>query len=333
MTAALTLRLLAAAEAAENPTERARERGRRLLLAVVRRFVSSWQEAMWDDWRWLEPELLEPLVQSAFEMDLAAERERANWRRAVGLPEAQGRFVQSEWRRRIERLQSLDDAQKQRLAASLRGRYALEAERTSSIRVFNRTLKPPSAALETFRQEFAAAFEELMRAGAREGALQLGLGADWTLGHEAAVAHMRTYAGHYGDRLTRLVPMEWQGEIRKTVIAGLDEGKGAAEMARDIQGVWGNLRGYQAERIARTEAVRSHMEGRRTTYRQANVQTVIWVTYPAGCCDECASRNGKRYPVDSPLLPPQPHPNCRCDAPAAPEETERLRAMAFEGLE
>lgn len=332
--ASTTLDLLRLVEAKSDPR---REKGRRAILAAVRGFVSDWRESFWEGWRWPEAGVLRRLIQSTFELDLAVERERALWRETVGLPPTRGRFLQGEWRRRIERLRSLDDVAKQQLAASLRGRYMQEVEkeprRTGSAVVVGETIEPPATTLATFREEFRAAFLEAMYDGAADGARQVGFVADWTLRDAQAVAHMDRYAGVYGDRITKLVPMEWQVDIRKAVIHGLDEGLGAADMARDIQGAWSNLRGYEALRIARTEAVRSHMEGRRTAYATANVHMLVWITSGRGnVCPVCTSRHGRRYPVDSPELPPA-HPDCNCDAVAAPEETERLRQQAFAGLE
>lgn len=317
--AAATLALI---EATETP-------GRSRIRQAVAQLARGWQEEFWRRWRWPEHSLLGPLLVHTFEADLAVEREREHWRRAAGQPERRQRMVRREWRKRVARLQSLDDAAKQRLAADLRGRAMMEAdEGTASLEVLVRAVDLPENLDGQFREAFREAFTDAMKQGSRRAAAQLGFSADWLLKDPDAVAQMESYAGYYGDRITKLVPMEWQVQIKKAVIRGLDQGMSAAEMGHDLQGVWGDLRGWQAERIARTESVRARVEGRRSTYAAAGVQMLEWIVKDP--CPLCAPRAGKLYPVGSPDLAPL-HPDCECDCVASEDDLDRMRAQALAG--
>jgi len=305
--------------------------GRLPILRVVQSFARKWEVSFRQRYRPPEPSLLVPLIRDTFDADLAVEREREQWRRAAGLPEQRQRFVRKEWRARIVNLRSLDDTEKQNLAAQLRGKAMLEAEdSTSSLRVLMQSIELPENLDGQFREGFRDAFEEAMKNGSSKAAAQLGFAEDWLLKDPAAVGEMGQYAGYYGDRLTKLVPMEWQVEIRKAMITGLDEGMSAADMGSELRGVWDNLEGWEAERIARTEAVRARMEGRRSTYLAAGIQMLEWICGPRPC-STCAIRAGRRYPVGSRELPPTPHPHCECDAVASEDDLDRLRAQALAG--
>jgi len=322
LTATTTLVLLEAANSLP---------GRLPILRVVQSFARKWEASFWERYRQPEPSLLVPLIRDTFDADLAVERERELWRRAAGLAEQRQRFVRKEWRARIVNLRSLDDTEKQNLAAQLRGKAMLEAEGpTSSLTVLMQSIELPEGLDGQFRQGFHIAFEDAMTNGSRKVAAQLGFAEDWLLADPAAVGEMGQYAGYYGDRLTKLVPMEWQVEIRKAMITGLDEGMSAVDMGSELRGVWDNLETWQAERIARTEAVRARMEGRRSTYLAAGIQMLEWVLGPHPC-PVCRARAGRRYPVGSRELPPTPHPHCECDAVASDDDLDRMRAQALAG--
>jgi len=84
-----------------------------------------------------------------------------------------------------------------------------------------------------------------------------------------------------------------------------------------------------AERIARTEMVRSYNSAAETRYKQTGVKYVVWQASRrrAGeqpderTCEVCTALHGRIVPVGKPfaklkgkeiLRPPDPHPNCRC---------------------
>lgn len=299
---------------------------------MARRYAVAYERSFFSEWRQPDPTIIPSLVRSTFRLDLAIERERALWRKAARLPSERGRFIQDVWRKRIMGMRTLTDLQKQRLMTALRTQYQF-SEAAGDISMVARAVDEPVAALETFREEFNAAFESAMQRGAADAAQQVGFAADWTLSHPAAEEYMARYSGFYGDRLTRLVPMEWQSEIRRTIIRGLDEGQDSRTMTQALRGRFDGLQDYQALRIARTETVRAHIEGRRTAYAAMNVQVVEWITQgPPYVCPICAPLDGRLFPVDSPDLPPK-HPNCNCDVSPPQAETDRLREEMFAELE
>lgn len=307
------------------------------MLRVVQSYVDAWQEHFWGVWRWPEQRLLTGLIADTFRIDLAAERAQQEWRRAARLPEVKGRFVRREWRDRIANLKSLDDIQKQRLAASLRGRAMMEVEEipppgptVGSIESLVKIIQLPEGMDGRFREEFQEAYLKAMAAGSQDGALQLSLSKDWLVKDPRAIAEMESYAGFYSDRLTKMVSLENQVTVRKAIITGLDEGMGAADMGREIQSSFSDLKGWQAERIARTESVRARVEGRRGTYMAAGVQMLDWILSHSPC-EICKARARKQHPVGSPDLPPSPHPNCDCDTAPSTGDLDRMRAQALAG--
>jgi hypothetical protein len=105
----------------------------------------------------------------------------------------------------------------------------------------------------------------------------------------------------------------------------------AAEMSREINGVVDGLTGYEAERIARTEAARARVNGRLGTYLGAGVQMVEYIVGPNPCSEICAPRAGQLYTISTirAILPA--HPSCECDYTASDDDLDRMRAQALEG--
>lgn len=301
--------------------------------ALIKRVVGEWQRGMWDQWKWPEASMLPALMQHTFRADLEVERERVQWRRAAALPETKGRFVRGEWRDRVAKLTSLDEEQKQRLAAQLRGGAILEAaeETTHSLSVLIKAIEMPEGLNGTFREGFRDAFLDGMKNGSRKAAQQLGFGQDWLLKDPKALAALEDYAGYYGDHLTKLVGMEWQVSVKKAVIRGIDQGLSAAEMSREIQSVAADLTGYEAERIARTEAARARVNGQLGTYLGAGVQMLEYIVGPNPCPEICAPRAGNLYTVSTirAILPA--HPQCECTCGASDDDLDRMRAQALAG--
>lgn len=124
-------------------------------------------------------------------------------------------------------------------------------------------------------------------------------------------------------------------EISKTLAQGLVDGKGARELAREINNRVSQAGGslaikdtagevtMRAEQraiiLARTEIIAAHHVGAIATYREAGVEGVIvqaeWST--AGddrVCEECQALEGKVYELDEieGMIPL--HPQCRCVA-------------------
>ena len=100
-----------------------------------------------------------------------------------------------------------------------------------------------------------------------------------------------------------------------------------------VKKAYEELRGYQAERIARTEALKASNRATEMAYRQSGVvKGKGWLSAP-GCCPFCAEMDGrvmglgqnffekgdsfevgggvKKLDYEDIVTPPL-HPNCRC---------------------
>jgi len=299
------------------------------LLRIVRGLASAWQQHFWRHWRMPDASMLPGLVSDTFRADLAVERERALWRDAAKLPPVAGRHIRTEWRDRITRLVSMEDGAKQRLAASLRAGGIMEAD--FSLSALIRMFEMPAGLDGRFRENFAAAFDTAMKRSANGAVSKLGVGADWKLRDPRAVTSMTDYAGYYGDRLTTLVPMEWQVAVKKSVIDGIDQGLSAEQMGAQIKAVWGDLETWQAERIARTEAVRARAEGAGRGYDALGVQQIEWIVGGNPCSEICEPNAGRVFPVSMSGMIPA-HPHCSCSWAASEDDLDRMRSQALAGV-
>jgi len=52
-----------------------------------------------------------------------------------------------------------------------------------------------------------------------------------------------------------------RGNLDKTIIAGVREGKPIREITKDVSAIFADIKGYEAERIARTEVARGTNNG------------------------------------------------------------------------
>lgn len=123
--------------------------------------------------------------------------------------------------------------------------------------------------------------------------------------------------------------------ISTIITDGLQAGKSAKEIAKDLGGFYDNdTRGYRAERLSRTETLRASNEATRMAYKQTGyVVRMEWFANP-GACGYCEELNGTTVGLDEefaglgddinvPDLPsltidytaietPPLHPNCEC---------------------
>ena len=109
------------------------------------------------------------------------------------------------------------------------------------------------------------------------------------------------------------------------------------EPARQLRDQFEDWSKYRAERVARTEIIRSSNRANIESYRQAGVKYKVWMT-SADCCDFCAPLEGKWIEIDEDFYSqgttleiedadgkvqrmyldyesvgsPPLHPNCRC---------------------
>jgi SPP1 gp7 family putative phage head morphogenesis protein len=207
----------------------------------------------------------------------------------------------------------------------------LPAGYTSSLSVVTTALEMPETIVGDFREEFAKVFLDAMNGAADDAVAHLDLGASWNLKNERAVENMRQYSGWYGDRLSKVVPLDQQVQLRKVLVRGLDEGLSIPQMRDAMTEQIDGLKGYQAERIAITEAVRAREEARRIVHEEAGVQREVWVVADAPC-DICDPLAGQVFNIDEGPRPPL-HSNCKCGRDPAPDDLDRIRREAMAGIE
>jgi len=97
-------------------------------------------------------------------------------------------------------------------------------------------------------------------------------------------------------------------EVQQSILAG----ESYAQMAKKIEKIIGASKA-DAERIARTETVRTLSESVKQSYRDTGiVEKVEWITASDEVvCLDCGSLDGQIFDLNS--IPSQPlHPNCRC---------------------
>lgn len=107
--------------------------------------------------------------------------------------------------------------------------------------------------------------------------------------------------------------------LRDQLVNGLREGESIAQLKERVNGVFIDAKGQRAEKIARTEVLRSTNFATVEAYRQSNVvEAKEWLT-ALDPCPICAPLDGQTVPLNGKFLTPDgaidfppEHPNCRC---------------------
>lgn len=102
-----------------------------------------------------------------------------------------------------------------------------------------------------------------------------------------------------------------KGNIDAVIEAGVRDGKPLREVTKEVQAVFENFKGWEAERVARTEVARATNAGAITGYKEMGIG-VAEVVANAGACPKCAALNGELYPTDQAMRVLPRHPNCYC---------------------
>jgi hypothetical protein len=78
--------------------------------------------------------------------------------------------------------------------------------------------------------------------------------------------------------------------------------KGIEQLRARVEDVFQNVKGYRAERIARTETLKTSNQATLWAYRQTGYVTAkIWVVNP-GACEQCSYFDGKTVGLESNFL-------------------------------
>ncbi len=125
--------------------------------------------------------------------------------------------------------------------------------------------------------------------------------------------------------------------LNRTLAEGIQQGEGLGDLKQRVNEVYDRLEGYRAERIARTETLKTSNNATAWAYKQTGYVTQkAWVVNP-DACPQCEEFDGKTIPLDEPFLElgqsytvgsgedeqtytndydtveePPLHPNCRC---------------------
>ena len=80
-------------------------------------------------------------------------------------------------------------------------------------------------------------------------------------------------------------------DIRRTLLAGIENGETTGELAARIENVYSQVTGYRAQRIAASESNRAIVGSTRDAYSQVGVTQLEWVT-DGDPCPECEAMEG-----------------------------------------
>ena len=125
--------------------------------------------------------------------------------------------------------------------------------------------------------------------------------------------------------------------LNRTLAEGIMAGEGIDDLKTRVKEVYGNIESYRAERIARTETLKTSNNATSWAYKQTGyITSKAWVVNP-DACPQCEEFEGKTIPLDDAFLQvgesytvgegedaqeytntydtveePPLHPNCRC---------------------
>jgi len=102
-----------------------------------------------------------------------------------------------------------------------------------------------------------------------------------------------------------------KGNLDATILEGVRAGKPIKEITKDVTAVFDNVKGFEAERIARTEVSRGVNNGALIGYDNMGVKVVEYYAN-AGACPICDAHQGDLMTLDQAMNFIPVHPNCYC---------------------
>ena len=102
-----------------------------------------------------------------------------------------------------------------------------------------------------------------------------------------------------------------KGDLDATIKAGVEEGKPIREITNDVHAIFDDMKGYEAERIARTEVARGTNNGALVGYGDMGIKIVEYYAN-AGACPICAAHHGELMTLEEAMGLLPLHPNCYC---------------------
>lgn len=138
------------------------------------------------------------------------------------------------------------------------------------------------------------------------------------------------------DRILRVAGVFNEATLRKleeTITEGVSKGESVVKLKKRVEATYKDAKGYRAERIARTESIRTSNFTAEEVYRQNGSTKVKWFANP-GACEFCQSLDGTEKEIGNnfavvgqtiegvddgqlqlsydDILDPPLHPNCGC---------------------
>lgn len=188
-------------------------------------------------------------------------------------------------------------------------------------------------AIKRFGEKLSPVLEELYAAA---GELALRFAGDEDSEYVLGAAE-RAFIQNNLQRMASTVNQETIDALSKTLAEGMQNGESLSKLAKRVNGVYEQAKGYRAERIARTETLKGSNQATLFAYKQAGFVTAMkWYAQP-GHCPICDSVDGKtvnlnesffevgqavdyeqdgetkQYEVSYETVQTPPlHPNCRC---------------------
>jgi HK97 family phage portal protein len=86
--------------------------------------------------------------------------------------------------------------------------------------------------------------------------------------------------------------------LEKTLTEGQTQGESLVKLKKRVESVYGDAKGYRAERIARTETLKASNNTAELVYKQNGFSKVQWFINP-GACEFCQSYSGRTKTIGS----------------------------------
>lgn len=169
--------------------------------------------------------------------------------------------------------------------------------------------------LPGLEQELAAAIRpyarQFLQAGVRWGYRELSA-AGVSSPFEVTPVRAMEFLNSYTISLSRGLTDTTQADLKAALSTGLGAGESLAQLNARVAGALQESAGWRAERIARTETVRSYVEGSRLAYRDNGIEKERFILSAEPCpqCVEAAAMYREPQPIGTMTVPV--HPQCRC---------------------
>lgn len=101
-------------------------------------------------------------------------------------------------------------------------------------------------------------------------------------------------------------------QVHSVLTSAQAAGLNPLETARQLTAEFDQLKGWEFQRLARTESAYAAIDGSRDQMMELGVTQVEWLT-SADACPVCQSFVGQRFSIEDTNNHPPGHPNCVCD--------------------